>query len=221
MKVIICAGGIAPSQKLLLTELNCNEETIVIAADGGANYLYNYRIIPHYLIGDEDSITPTALDFMLQNKVIRKRYPSNKDFTDGRLAFDLAFTLQPDSITIFGGTLGARLDHLLGIFGLLNLALIRKIPTKLKDDYQTVMLYDRNFTIQQPSGSKFSLQAYSDKVTNLTIKEAKFPLNSYLLTLGSDLTIANETADTPTKITFDNGKILLFLYNHSSTDNNR
>ncbi len=213
MKIIICAGGVAPSENLLLAELNEPQETVIIAADGGANYLYNYRIIPQYLIGDEDSITLEALAFMVQKKVNKKYYPPTKDFTDGHLAFDLALTLNPDSITILGGTLGHRIDHLLGIFGLLNLALEHKIPTILKDDHQAITLHDHDFSICYPKGSKFSLQAYSDHVEELSIQNAKFPLNSYRLTLGTDLTIANETTDTPTKITFTNGKLLLFLYN--------
>lgn len=61
MKAIIVSGGSAPSRKLIEEEID--EDSILICADGGANCLYEYKIIPDYLIGDFDSIDKNVLTF--------------------------------------------------------------------------------------------------------------------------------------------------------------
>ncbi len=48
-------------------------QPLFISADGASNKLYKWKIIPDYIIGDLDSITPEALAYFKKQKVIIKR----------------------------------------------------------------------------------------------------------------------------------------------------
>ncbi len=91
MKIIIIAGGTPPSKKLLTKEITKN--SIIIAADSGADCLWKYKIIPDYLIGDFDSIDKKALKFFKDKKVTIETFPVEKNLTDAEIALEKAIKL--------------------------------------------------------------------------------------------------------------------------------
>ncbi len=207
MKTIIIAGGNPPSKKLITKELTKN--TIIIAADSGANILWKYKITPHYLIGDLDSIDYKALNFWINKNVNVVRYPTDKNFTDAELALKKAAALKIKKITFFGCLGGKRVDHLLGALGLLDKCTKLNIEASLKDDNQTVTLLNKSTTIHNKIGSLFSLQAYGGTVKPLSITGAKYTLKNHSLKTGDSLTLSNEFCGKKVKITFKTGKLLL------------
>ncbi len=215
MKAVIIAGGAPPSKKLITNELN--KHTIIIAADSGANILWQYKITPHYIIGDLDSVTYKALNFWLNKNVIVEPYPTAKNLTDAELAFKKAAKLKVKVITFLGCLGGDRVDHLLGGLGLLGKCATLKIAADIKDDYQIITLLKKPTIICGKVGASFSLQAYGGAVKNLSISGAKYNLKNYLLQMGDALTLSNEFCGKKVKINFKSGKLLLWRFCNSKT----
>lgn len=217
MKAIIIAGGTAPSLKLLKNEITHN--SIIIAADSGANCLFSYKVTPNYIIGDLDSITPKARKFFEKKPVVFERAPRDKDSTDAFLALHKAIALGAKEITFFGCTGGKRIDHFIGSLGLLAFCLKHKIKATIKDETNCISLHAKSFTISGQPGTIFSLFAYSNMVKGLTIKGGKYKLLSYKLLSGDPRTISNEFALNPVKISFSSGKLMLIRTNNLCTQN--
>jgi thiamine pyrophosphokinase len=209
MKAIIIAGGIPPTKKLITKEIAKN--TPVIAADSGANCLWQYKITPNYLIGDLDSINYQALNFCLNKDVIIEHYPNDKNFTDAELALKKAAKLGAKKIIFLGCLGGKRTDHLLGALGLLDKCAKLNIEAALKDDHQTITLLKKSTIIHGKVGQQFSLQAYGGTVKHLSIDGSKYTLKNHSLKMGDALTIANEFQNKKVKIKFSSGKLLVIL----------
>lgn len=207
-KIVIIAGGIPPSKQLLLKEITKN--SIIIAADGGANCLWKYKIVPNYLVGDWDSISGPIIKPWERKNVAIETYPQEKDQTDGKLALKKAISLNAKTVTLLGCT-GGRIDHLLGALGLLNQCSELNIKASLKDDLQTIFLIKESAVINGQTRQIFSLQAYGETVNNLSISGAKYPLKNYNLSVGDSLTISNEFKDRKVNIQFTSGKLLLII----------
>ncbi|MDR1012474.1 MAG: thiamine diphosphokinase [Coxiellaceae bacterium] len=211
MKVIIIAGGIPPSKKLILQEKDLT--SIIIAADSGANCLQQYNIIPNLIIGDCDSIDRKVLEFWSNKNITIERFSPEKNLTDTELAFKKATIFLPEKITFLGCLSGKRIDHLLGSIGLLEKCLQQNINACLKDDYQTITLLKETTVIYGNRGQLFSLHAYGGNVKNLSITGCKYHLNKYLLKTGDALTISNRFEDTAVNIQFTTGKLLVIIEN--------
>jgi thiamine pyrophosphokinase len=210
-KFIIVANGPPPSKKLINSELTSN--TIIIAVDGGANCLHQYKIAPDYLLGDFDSISQQALNFCRITRAVIEQYPPIKDCTDTRIALNKAILLGATEVIFLGAIGGVRADHFLGTIGLLADCKKLNVTAMLKDDQQSIVLLDKTTTILGNHGQLFSLHAYGTTVKNLTISGSKYPLKNYALKMGDDLTISNEFKNSRVKIQFASGKILLMRCN--------
>jgi thiamine pyrophosphokinase len=207
MKIAIISGGTPPSLDLLKQEaVDC---LYLIAADGGANCLCDYALFPHFVIGDLDSIKPSALEIIKKNNISIDQYSENKDCTDTQLALDKAIMLGATKVVFLGCTGGDRIDHFFGNVGLLLICLEHNIEACIKDDGNIITILDKNITINGSKREIFSLHAYSDTVTDLSITNAKFNLSNYDLKLGNPLTLSNEFLNIPVRIEFKSGKLLL------------
>lgn len=207
MKTIIIAGGTPPSKKLLIEEIK--PESIIIAADSGANCLWEYKIKPNYLIGDFDSIDDKVLNFWINKNISIERHSRNKDTTDSQLALKKALALGAKEIVFLGCLGGKRVDHLLGALGLLAECLNFKIASCLKDEYQIVTLLNQPTIIYGNNGKTFSLQAYGEPVKNLNISGSKYELKNHELKMGDALTLSNEFQNQKVRIQFTSGKLIL------------
>jgi thiamine pyrophosphokinase len=207
MKAVIICSGNAPSMSLLEKEID--EDTIIICADGGANHLYNSSIIPHYLLGDFDSIAPEVLEYFRHQKVKLESYPVEKDDTDSELALNKAIELGAKEV-VFLGCIGSRIDHVYGNIGLLKRCINAGVKGSIKDEHNYIFLMDKSATLYGSSGDTFSLQSFSGEVKNLNIRGAKYPLYNYDLEVGDPITISNMFLNEKVEITFDRGTLLVF-----------
>jgi thiamine pyrophosphokinase len=208
MKALIVSGGQRPSRELIEKELA--DSDVVICADSGANCLYEYKIMPHILVGDFDSIDKKVFSFFETSHCKVERFPKEKDYTDTELAMCRAIEYGADEICFLGCT-GSRIDHMMGNIGLLLKALNVKVNAKLKDDNNTLILTDKPLCIKGNKGMNFSLIAYGDNVSEVTIEGAKYPLHKYNLKLGEPIGISNEFLEEEVEITFTKG-LLLIIY---------
>ncbi len=113
---------------------------IILAADRGLEFCYHYQIMPTYILGDFDSLSPEILNYYKENHVapIREFNPM-KDNTDTDIAFQQAIVLGSSEITILGAT-GGRLDHFLSIVQNLKTAWEKKIPAYIVDSRNLITI---------------------------------------------------------------------------------
>lgn len=208
MKTVIVSGGKAPGRELL--EMELEDATALICVDSGGNCLKELGIEPDYLVGDFDSIRPDAFEFIKGTKCKIIEYPKDKDFTDTELALELAMRLDSNSIVFLGST-GTRLDHVMGNMGLLRVCAQKGIDAFIKDDNNSIMMTEKPITLKAEPGTTFSLQAFSETVENLTVKNARYPLTGYNLKIGDPLTISNRFLDKDVVVEFSSG-LLMVMY---------
>lgn len=206
MRAVLIGGGKKPSRELI--EKHMNNSEILICADGGGDCLYEYSMLPDYLLGDFDSISKEALNYFQSRLKHIDTYPSEKDSTDSELCVDKALNLGVTEIVMLGFT-GTRIDHLLGNLGLLHKCMVLGIKGQLEDDNNNIIISDKDVTIKKNSMKYFSLQAYSDVVENLNIQGAKYPLLNYKLLKGDPRTISNEFFNEEVCINFSSGTLLI------------
>jgi thiamine pyrophosphokinase len=207
MKIIIISNGTFPSRGLLQSELSSN--AIIICADGGANYFQDHEVIPHYVIGDFDSISAELLQTFKSRQVTIEQHPQEKDHTDSELALQKAIDLGATEIIFLGCLGGSRVDHLLANLGMLEKCLNLGISAVFKDDVQVITIIDKPTKLFGIYGEYFSLQAYGTIVKNLNIVGAKYNLQNYDLKISDAKTISNEFVGNEVAISFTAGKLLI------------
>ena len=121
MRVLIVGGG--PVDLDQLNRELAEGPDLIIAADGGGQYLHDIGRFPHILMGDFDSLAPEIYQEICRAGVELLTYPIAKDQTDIELAVDLAVARGATGIRILGG-IGERLDHTLGKTGLYTFCVI-------------------------------------------------------------------------------------------------
>lgn len=213
MKAIIISGGAPPTKDLINQEIT--EQVIIIAVDSGANYLWKYNIIPHYLIGDLDSINNIVLNEFINKNVLILNYPIRKNYTDMELALQKIRDLKITNVTFLGCFGGNRIDHILANINLLNTAHQLQINATMKDDFQTINIQYKSFNAFGQPGDMFSLLPFHTSVYNLSIYGAEYPLKHYNLKIGDTRTLSNYFYDTKITITFDFGILIFFKFHYN------
>jgi thiamine pyrophosphokinase len=208
MKVIIISNGEPPIISILNKELN--DCSLLICADGGANYLYKYNIIPDILIGDFDSIKEDILSFYVEKGCKLIKHPVKKDYTDTELALETAKEFGAKEVVFLGAT-GSRLDHTLGNIGLLLSCLNSHIKASIIDNKNKIMMVNKSTNIYGKKGVLFSLIPFSSEVIDLTLSGCEYTLNKYNLKKGSTISLSNTFINNEVSIDFTKG-ILLILF---------
>ena len=142
-------------------------DDLVIAADGGFDYLEEIGIRADIVLGDFDSV----ISYDLPSDAIR--YPKDKDDTDMMIAVKLGLEKGYKEFAIFGG-LGGRLDHTLGNIQLLTyISKQGAAGTLYCDDYaiqvvnagSIVLGKDTTFNVAGNLCSVFALDRHCHNVT--------------------------------------------------------
>ena len=161
--------GNRPLSKNII-ELSRNK--LIVAADGGADRLLEYEILPDKVIGDLDSIsdkTATKLeDWLILNKDIQK--------TDLEKAVEYAIERGSKKIQIVGWS-GGRIDHTIAALGLVFDSRIELI-----DDRFTVKCISNLEIIEDEKGTLFSLIAVPE--ARVSIAGARWELDHEKLKMG-------------------------------------
>ena len=209
MRYIIVTGGPLPeeSAKLIKDISDSNEDTVLIACDGGCDILARHIIVPDLVVGDMDSISKEGLDFINSNNVFIEKYPVEKDWTDSEIALsktedDEVILVTPDS---------GRLDH---VIANLQLAL------KFKKDGKKITITD-GITYCYPLSGEDSVEVdvstlkkpvsvslvpwdFSEPVTGVTTEGLYYPLKDAELNAGSTFSFSNHPTD-------ENGRIAIYI----------
>lgn len=208
MRSIIVSGGKAPSKELLKEYIK--DDDYIVGVDKGCNILREIEATPNIILGDFDSIDKEVLNYYKDKGVKIEKFNPEKDYTDTDLGYIKALEVNPSEIILFGAT-GSRIDHMLGNIGILLKGLRENIKVTIVDDNNIMYAVNKSSLVKKEKGCVISFHALSDVVKNLTIKNGKYPLNNYDMTLLEPRAICNEFLDDDIYIEFDSG-IILILY---------
>lgn len=175
----------------------------LFCADGGFKHCQNLNLTPCEIWGDLDSISDSDLKFIEMSNIPTKRFPREKDFTDGELILEYLSHKNYQKIYIIGG-LGGRTSHTLT-----NLSLIVKYKNIIfLTETEEIFFVTPLHMFSGLKGVTISFIPYSSEVTNLTLSGFKFPLNSYTLKLGSSICMSNIVISDNTVLTYDTGSLI-------------
>ena len=165
-------GLVVGNRPLSSKVIELAKNSLVVAADAGADRLLKFNIVPDWIIGDLDSISEKAItkleDWTITNKDIQK--------TDLEKAVDFAFEKGVKEIVIVGWE-GGRIDHTLAALGM---AFDPRI--KLIDDKFTVYCVDGEKRIKGKENTLFSLIAMPE--ARVSVNGARWNLQHEKLRIG-------------------------------------
>ncbi|MBC8382589.1 MAG: thiamine diphosphokinase [Candidatus Cloacimonetes bacterium] len=182
---------------------------MIIAADGGADFLLNQDIIPQVLIGDFDSISDNSLD-ELKKKSKVLQFPKEKDKTDSELALDYCVDGHYDSITMVNAVNG-RLEH-----SLANIFLIENFVRKglslhfiNKENEIFVLNGPDRIEIACRKGSEVSLIPLTEQVKIELINGFKYPMQNEILFRTHTRGISNVAKNEMLSVKISSGILLI------------
>lgn len=209
MNVVIVANGRptdpAADKKQILPG------SLVIAADGGADYCRTLEVVPDIIIGDMDSISgdPESGSFKRTEIV---RHPARKDATDLQLAIELALERGAGSILVLGA-LGGRWDMSIGNLLLMARPELTSIPVKFIDGQQEITLATGpgKTTFNGKPGDTLSLIPVGAEATGVSLSGLEYPLTNAVLAYGSSRGISNVLRKTQAEVELESGTLLCVL----------
>ena|SRR3989338_6743656 len=198
--LIVLAGELPRSEDLVSI---AKSTQYIIAADSAYTKLKEAGITPHLTLGDFDSLKKIPTDCET------KKFPAEKDKTDGELALEKALQLKPEKMIIVG-FFGGREDHVLGHYALMH-----------KFAHETeIEIMAHGFTLYVVTGEKKLLGKIGDRVSLIALCHEgaivsttglKYTL-AHKKILPSSLGVSNEAAEEDFSVRVHEGILFLFHY---------
>ncbi len=208
MKAVIVCNGSVKDYDAIKSFINKND--YIISVDGGASHLRKMGIIPDILLGDFDSAHKEDIEYFRAQGIQVDQFPVEKDMTDSELAIEKALEKSADEI-IFIGAVGSRFDHSMSNIFLLRKLMDARVRACIIDEYNHIYMFNETFTMPKKEGYKLSLIPMSDKVTGVTTKGLKYPLNNATMSLGTSWGVSNEFYEDIATVTIGEGILLVCL----------
>lgn len=184
-KCIIIANGKIPRKDDILFFIKKGYDSI-ICADGGANSIRKLGLVPHFIIGDFDSVSQETLSyFSNRSKIINIKRQNDTD-VEKCLKFAIKKKFQE---AILLGVTGDRLDHTI-----CNLGIVIKFFSKIR----CCISAEKSFLIPINSSTEFytvknetiSLYAFDEK-TIINTSGLKYPIKNSSLPFGKKESTSN------------------------------
>lgn len=189
---ILLDGAMTPTARLRRQLEGCR----LLAADGGIRHAETLGRDPELWLGDFDS-TDGPLEERYKD-IPRKAWPGEKAVSDGQIAIRHALDEGAREILFVGALGGERSDHaFFNLAGASSLALSRpdvKVTLTSGREEAIPLLPGKLLRPDWPKGTLFSVLGFS-AMNNLTVKDAKWPLDCVNVPFGSTWTLSNVAGD--------------------------
>jgi thiamine pyrophosphokinase len=187
-----------------------DDRTYIIGCDGGTEHIRTLNLTPHTVIGDFDSVTNSTLHYYRQHadSIEFIDYPSDKDCTDSELAIDYAVSKGFHEIIVFG-TLGTRIDHMLGNMFLLSKRKYSKINLKIVEANQLVYVIRETAVIEGTRGDTISLMPLRGSAAIEKSSGLQYDLSKYEISQEQNHGISNVMTNDTAHIVIKRGLLLV------------
>jgi len=209
-RVAIVLNG-EPPEGYLVKKFKESNYDYVITADGAYDFCEENDIKVDVVVGDFDSTKMSRLEIEKKTNVLS--FPKEKDNTDGELSVELALSLSPLSIDIYGAG-GKREDHFIGNLNLLHRIAKEGINVVMINNKSYVYMTKKKLELNDVLGLTISLIPYTDCAYIDNTEGLAYPLNNFELLKTSTLGISNIAKENKVKIRIRQGFLMVFV-NHS------
>ena len=190
-------------------------EATVIAADSGLHLAAPLGLVVAAVVGDMDSVNPTALAAVeaLGTRVIRMS--PNKDASDAELALHHALSLGATRITIIAGR-SNRLDHELANFAVLFLPALRNRRVEIRVAGSRAFALDAterpvNTNIECAVGDIIGLLPFGGDANGVTTSGLQWSLTDEDLKVNASRGISNRATRNDVVVSLQRGRLLVTL----------
>ncbi|MDQ2951813.1 MAG: thiamine diphosphokinase [Chloroflexota bacterium] len=203
---MVAHGDVAPADRELAASAH-----LLIAADGGALALEPWRLVPHLVVGDLDSLGDERADALAKQGATVKRFPVAKDHSDLELALGYALESGADEVVLLGIFGGARLDH-----ALVNATLLadptyrgRGVRAVYGDTQVRALHASDEIALRGPVGSIVTIISLRGDATDVRSRGLRYRLNGDTLPFGKSLGLSNVVGSLPASVSLGNGVALV------------
>jgi len=192
---------------------------IIVAADNGVSHCLKMSITPNICVGDFDSICPEDFGTAKRLGWKIKRFPEDKDETDGQIAVEEAVNLGAEKITIIAGLHGgSRFDHMLSnVFLLTSYNLAAKDIRLVDKTIEISLITPKSIhNINQLNNTIISLIPLTHYVKGIKTHGLKYNLFEEDLYMGHTRGISNIVLKENAKVSILEGLLLIIKQKSSS-----
>lgn len=203
--VVVGSGEFARPTRLVAALENAD---VIIAADGGANWLVSQGRLPDVIVGDMDSISQAVMEALQRGGCRFVRHPAQKDETDLELALLEALAMGAKRITVLGA-LGKRIDHTLANILLLAMPQLADVETVIYDGLCSLYVLRHTGEVRGEVGDTVSLIPLGGDVKGVVTSGLAYPLRDEVLRFGPARGVSNVLLEPRATITLREGILLV------------
>ena len=179
----------------------------VIAADSGLDLANALGVRVDLVVGDLDSVSPSALAAAREAGIEIDEYPPTKDSTDLELSLAAAVRHGAGRIVIVGGG-GGRIDHLLATAMLLASPAWADVDVEWLVGSAHILAIRTEATFEGKRGDLLTLLAVGEPADGVTTRGLQFALVDDVLLASSTRGVSNVFVDDTALVRLNNGVIL-------------
>ena len=205
--VVVGHGDVLPSDRALI-----GANDYVVAADGGAFALERWKLLPHLVVGDMDSLGDAGVERFARQGVPVAKFPAAKDESDLELAVAQAIAAGATEVVVLGALGGDRLDHEAA-----NLLLLAdpgydgvRIEARRGALRIRAVRGKASLALTAPVGALVTLLPVNGDADGVTTEGLRYPLRGETLRFGRARGLSNEVTSLPAKVSVDKGTLLVF-----------
>lgn len=202
-KCIILANG-QPPKKNVFDYLKKKGYETLICADGGANSAAKLDLIPDFIIGDLDSISPGVYDYFYDKcRIIQFKRQND---TDVEKCIKFAIKNKFDEVMLLGAT-GDRLDHSFCNMGIV-LKYFDKIVIKIIHQRSILSAYSGSVTFKTFPKETISIYGIDSKTRIISVG-LKYQLRNISLQFGKKESTSNIALRNEVKLVIKGGIVFV------------
>lgn len=204
--VVLLGGNTADVGSLGVLPANA----VVVAADSGVELARQLGLDVHAVVGDMDSISPTALAALdaLGTEIIR--HPIDKNESDAELALRYAIARGAQRVVLVGGG-GGRLDHQLALFAVMFINELRgvHVEARLAGSRAYAVHDGATVDIECTKGDVIGLLPFGGDAHGVTTSGLQWALSDESLIVAASRGISNRAIATHVTIAVTKGRLIV------------
>jgi len=201
--VVVCNGEIGMSKEEF--RLLLRDNPFVVCADGGANRLRRWKIRPHLIMGDLDSLIPLTRRVFSDIETIDV---PDQNATDLEKVLDYLVVRKYTRAVIVGAT-GNQIDHTLANMSIL-LKYRSKIDMMYKDPLFDMFFIEGVASIMTEPGQRISLMPFG-LCSGITTTGLRYALSGETMEFGSREGVSNEATGGEVTVSVGQGNLLMMV----------
>jgi thiamine pyrophosphokinase len=205
--VVVAHGDVLPSDRAVI-----DAKDLIVAADGGAFALERWKILPHLVVGDMDSLGQAGVERLAKQGVGVASFPEAKDESDLELAVAHAIGAGANELILLGALGGERLDHEWANLMLLADPGYNGVHIEARRGSLRIRALRARGSLQLdgPVGTLVTLLPVAGDAVGVRTEGLRYPLAGDALRFGRARGLSNEITSLPARVSLEQGSLLVF-----------